>query len=209
MFQSIHRDVALAVALWGKPMLIRPEEVQLIDKASAYRREQFLLGRSAAREALKALGGPIGVPILRAEGGQPKWPAGYAGSISHAGDIAVAAVCSRDKLRSVGVDLEDTTRSVDARITRRICVDDELKWVSLDTQRLIEVFSAKEALYKALYPITATYFGFKDARMTPDAKTPGFTAELLKDISDEFKKGTKIKVAAQRFREYYLSSVVV
>ncbi|MCB0346446.1 MAG: 4'-phosphopantetheinyl transferase superfamily protein [Bdellovibrionales bacterium] len=209
MFQAIHKDTALAVARMHKPMLVRPEEIQLMENASARRREQFLMGRSAAREALQALGGPTGEPIMRGERGQPRWPAGYTGSITHAGEIAVAAVCALGNLKSIGIDLEETTRIVDARLTRRICVDEELPWASLDTARLIQIFSAKEALYKALYPITGKYFGFKEARLEPDTKSEGFTAVLLSDLSHEFKRGSKIKVNAQRVREYYLSSVVV
>lgn len=208
MFDTIHEAVELRVARRGTALLVRAEEVELISAASAKRQEEFLLGRSAAREALQAIGGPTGVPILRGDRGEPLWPAGCIGSIAHAGDIAVAAAASKDRIRSIGIDLEDSARRVDARLIRRICADAELPLVSGGARALLELFVAKEALYKALYPLTGTYFGFKDAELTKKRRG-GFRAKLVKDLSAEFGKKSALDVAMQCKQGYLLAVVVV
>jgi 4'-phosphopantetheinyl transferase EntD len=47
------------------------------------RREEFLLGRCAARLALRKAGLRYDLPVLRGSRREPCWPDGFVGSITH------------------------------------------------------------------------------------------------------------------------------
>lgn len=59
-----------------------PEEEPLIAKSVAKRRNEFITVRYCARQALSVLGIPE-VPILKGDKGQPLWPDGIVGSMTH------------------------------------------------------------------------------------------------------------------------------
>ncbi len=68
-------------------------------------------------------------------------------SISHSGEYAV---CALDR-EPVGVDIE-RIRSVDERLIRRCCVDDEIEYINAGSdekdKRFFEIWTAKEAFFK-------------------------------------------------------------
>ena len=78
----------------------------------------------------------------------------------------------------------------------KIACESELGWIEeapdKEQQRTLLLFSAKEALYKALNPITGTYFGFSDAELEWNNNDSSFEATLMKDLNSEFKAGAKI-----------------
>jgi enterobactin synthetase component D len=112
------------------------------------RRREWLAGRLCALSATAALGAPS---VLPARDGPPVWPVGISGSITHRGN-RVIAVASRDHL--LGVDCEKLlTPDAAARLAPVICRPAEiaLRPATLTvTQAVTLLFSAKEALYKAL-----------------------------------------------------------
>lgn len=59
-----------------------PEEEPLIAKSVAKRRNEFITVRYCARQALSVLGIPE-APILKGDKGQPLWPDGIVGSMTH------------------------------------------------------------------------------------------------------------------------------
>lgn len=74
-------------------------------------------GGRAAVAALRLAGCRVEAPPGHAPDGRPLWPTGYAGSISHAGGWALAAVARATLHRAVGVDIERewTLPAADAR----------------------------------------------------------------------------------------------
>ena len=82
-----------------------PEEEPLIAKSVAKRRNEFITVRYCARLALEELGVPP-VPILKGEKGEPCWPDGVVGSLTHCEGFRGAAVGRTDAARSVGIDAE-------------------------------------------------------------------------------------------------------
>src|ERR1700742_4780843 len=82
-----------------------PEEEPLIAKSVAKRRNEFITVRYCARIALGELGLPP-VPILKGEKGQPCWPDGVVGSLTHTAGYRGAVVGRTDAVRSVGIDAE-------------------------------------------------------------------------------------------------------
>ncbi|MFC6642447.1 4'-phosphopantetheinyl transferase superfamily protein [Sulfitobacter profundi] len=53
------------------------------------------------------------------------------------------------------------------------------------------MFCAKEAAYKAQYPLTKTLFGFDRLDVTLSAENPAFDAQFTQD-TERFKRGEKL-----------------
>jgi len=179
----------------GLPPLLPTEEQALGPRAVEKRRLAFALGRTAARDALNELG--IGaVAIGRGAAGEPLWPEGVVGAISHAGDVAIALVGRQDDYVGLGVDVEELSRGPSARAARLICRPGEMEWVDVaaGTERLAMVFSAKEAVFKTVFPIEHVWLGFADAELTWRAERGVFEARLLKSPGAHYPVGTILEV---------------
>lgn len=159
--------------------------------AISKRKAEYLAGRWCAREALQLLG-LEGIPQLTQDR-SPSWPLGAVGSITHSHGVAEVMVGDANKWLAVGVDTEQwvsTERA--ARLERELLTEEELKALSGMTplqraNRLTLIFSAKESLFKALYPLTGKRFYFHDAvRRHPNSLT------LLRTLSADWPKGTQI-----------------
>src|SRR5262245_10837885 len=87
----------------GEPIF--PGEEEFAANAVESRRREFVTARRCAREALARLGcSPI--PIRSGLMGEPQWPAGFVGSITHTAGFRAAAVTPRSLLASLGIDAE-------------------------------------------------------------------------------------------------------
>src|SRR6201994_2037467 len=82
-----------------------PEEEPLIERSVAKRRNEFSTVLYCARIALGELGFPP-VPILKGDKGEPCWPDGVVGSLTHCEGFRGAVVGRRAEVRSVGIDAE-------------------------------------------------------------------------------------------------------
>lgn len=150
-----------------------PEERAGIASAVERRQREFAIGRLAARLAIERLGSlaePGPIPI--GPGREPRWPPGHVGSISHTRDVVAAAVGRADTVPSIGIDVA-TDGSVARELHRRILTSSEQAFAAAnpDLDVATITFSAKEALYKALYPVHACWLGFLDVefQLTPSA----------------------------------------
>src|SRR4051794_32188529 len=116
--------VAFVACRSDRELIVRltPEEEAFIAGAGERRRRDFAAGRHAAREALIRLG-IDGGSLLRGAGGEPLWPPGIAGSISHSADYAVAAAARKSDFDYVGVDIEDLMRPLRRDITTAIAAE--------------------------------------------------------------------------------------
>ena len=144
------------------------EERLLPRRTSPQRADEFRLGRRAAHLALKEIGCEPR-PILRGPQREPLWPAGVVGSITHAGDHAIAAVARLSDAGGIGIDLEARDRYF-PELETEITLEEEQAALSQMEGRAredatIEIFSAKESIYKAHFPRIGRYFGFDAARI--------------------------------------------
>ena len=64
-----------------------PAEEAVVRTAGPRRRAEFTAGRACARAALAALGLPA-APVLAGRAGEPRWPAGVTGSITHCAGVS-------------------------------------------------------------------------------------------------------------------------
>ncbi|MBV9323482.1 MAG: 4'-phosphopantetheinyl transferase superfamily protein [Chloroflexi bacterium] len=192
------------------PPLHPSEEGILGPRAVAGRQALFALGRAAGRDALRELGFEH-VGIGRGEGGQPLWPSGVVGAISHSSEIAVALVGLRNDYVGLGVDVEDPARDQIARAARLVCRPAEMAWVhaEADTRRLTMLFSAKETIFKALYPIERVWFGFEDAELTWFPQRGAFKARVLKSVGDGYPVGFELDVNCTVGSGWVLSTAFV
>lgn len=156
--------VAVAVATPGEvEEALFPIEEAAVARAVAGRRAEFAAGRAAARRALEALGHER-VAIPMAEDRAPVWPEGVVGSLSHSATACIAVVARADRYKSLGVDIEPYD-PLPEDIVHEIGREDEIAGIGPDRRLAArQLFSAKEAAYKAQYPLTRTLFGFEGLR---------------------------------------------
>ncbi|BBX39148.1 4'-phosphopantetheinyl transferase family protein [Mycobacterium simiae] len=165
-----------------------PEEEPLIAKSVAKRRNEFITVRHCARIALGELGVPA-VPILKGDKGEPCWPDGVVGSLTHCTGYRGAVVGRSPAVRSVGIDAEphdvlphgvlDAVSLPAERSEIPQAMPTGLHWDRI-------LFCAKEATYKAWFPLTKRWLGFEDAHITfevdgTDATTGQFVSQILID----------------------------
>jgi 4'-phosphopantetheinyl transferase EntD len=159
--------VAFAEAFADPPdVVLFPEEEALLVRAVEKRRREFGTARHCARTALGALGVPP-APILPGEAGAPQWPAGIVGSITHCAGYRAAVVArAHDVLTLVSRPDER------ARLADLASAAPGVSWDRL-------LFSAKESVYKAWFPLARRWLGFADADITINPEDGTFDARLL------------------------------
>jgi 4'-phosphopantetheinyl transferase EntD len=161
-----------------------PEEEPLIARSVAKRRSEFITVRHCARVALGELGVPP-APILKGDKGEPCWPDGIVGSLTHCTGYRGAVVGRSAAVRSVGIDAEPhdvlpkgvldsiSLPAERAEIPRALPAG--LHWDRI-------LFCAKEATYKAWFPLTKRWLGFEDAHISFEADSSGSTGRFVSRI---------------------------
>ncbi|HHF2900997.1 TPA: 4'-phosphopantetheinyl transferase [Vibrio alginolyticus] len=129
------------------------------------RRCEFLAGRACAHQALTYLGHETTECIGIGIGNAPVWPEHFVGSISHCVGHAVASVAHySEDVAGIGIDIEKVmSRQWANQLSSQIVSLNELHFVSqFDDvcQFLTLVFSAKEAIYKAIFPTVQQILDF-------------------------------------------------
>jgi 4'-phosphopantetheinyl transferase EntD len=178
-----------------------PDEMKCLSpKAVDKRRKEFFLGRLAAFRALQALGvNPE--PVIKGERREPLWQEGIVGAITHKADTAIAVVARKSATCGVGVDLESLDKPVNFRIATKVCTEPEQEWISEvpdeKDKRLKMIFSAKEAGFKAFFPIQQIFLGYQDAQLAWHEETRSFSGVLLKSAGDHHPIGSTFEVGCQ------------
>jgi enterobactin synthetase component D len=157
------------------------------------RKAEFLAGRYCVQQALKKMGEDGGQVIDIGDKRAPLWPSGLTGSITHSKGFASAAVAPTQTVRGIGIDserliAEKTATSVASHIlTETESYAANCTFVDSARQYLTLIFSAKESIFKCLYPEVKQYFDFHHAEISLNCHEPGtFQFQLRKHLSDEF-----------------------
>ncbi len=172
---------------FGEPPggVIFPEEEQIIAHAVPVRRREYATVRSCARACLGRLGYPQ-VPILPGVGGAPIWPAGVVGSLTHCAGYAAAAVGVSPQVSAIGIDAEPdaplpdgvldlvATPAEQARLATTRSESGSPNWDRL-------LFSAKEAIYKAWFPLVGEWLDHQQAEILINPHDRTFEALLSRD----------------------------
>ena len=186
---------------------LTPDEEVTVAHAVSKRRREFAAGRACAREALDALGfRPSSLP--RRADGCPDWPAGVVGSITHSKVWAAAVVSECSEVLGLGLDLEQTGR-LSRRVAEHALSPAELEAGEADplgpAVAWVVVFSAKESIYKCLYPTVRRYIGFREAelRLQPDGT---FTHCLADDLIAALPVGSRSVGRFRLFKDHVITS---
>ncbi|MEV4000466.1 4'-phosphopantetheinyl transferase [Streptomyces halstedii] len=187
MMEQLVPEPVVAVERFGDEGVegasLYPEEQALLTQSMAKRRREFATVRFCARRAMEKLGVPP-APVLPGERRAPQWPAGLIGSMTHCEGYNAAALARATDLASVGIDAEPhqglpkgvlesiALPSERARLVHLRAQDSSVHWDRL-------LFSAKESVYKAWFPLTGKWLDFSDAdidiTVTP-CSAPAFAA---------------------------------
>jgi enterobactin synthetase component D / holo-[acyl-carrier protein] synthase len=164
-------------------VMLFPAEQAAIANAVDKRRSEFATARACARAALAKLGLPP-VPIVPGLRGAPQWPPGVVGSITHCAGYRASAVARDRDVITIGLDAEPhdelprgilaavASHGEQARLAALAAVRPDMFWDRM-------LFSAKESVYKAWFPLTSRFLNFEDAVIDIDPVNQTFTARLL------------------------------
>src|SRR5262249_61789813 len=96
-------------------------------RAGPGRRAEFAAGGGCAREARPGLGGPA-APILPGPAGEPRWPGGVTGSITHCAGYRACAVARTTDVAAIGIDAEPDA-ALPAGLIEKVATGPEQAWI--------------------------------------------------------------------------------
>ncbi|NMZ03434.1 4'-phosphopantetheinyl transferase superfamily protein [Pseudomonas proteolytica] len=189
-----------------EPKLLEPGDFQRcavpppasIQRSVAKRQAEFLAGRLCARSALQQLEGLDFIPAI-GEDRAPVWPSHISGSITHSTGHAAAIVGHKAQWRGLGMDLENLLPLERAeRLAGEILTPDEMQRMATGPREQVAqlvtlTFSAKESLFKALYPIVQKRFYFEHAEVVEWSDSGFLLLRLLTDLSSEWCYGKELE----------------
>jgi len=161
------------------PAGLHPDEAAFARTLSPVRRAGWVGGRVALRAALQVVGVEAAGPLLATPRGAPLVPAGAVGSVSHKSDLAVAlaARAATPPEATLGIDVE-VVRAFKHDIARHVLTAGERAALPPEgparDREVLRLFSAKEAIYKALDPWVGRFVSFQEAAIARAAD--GLTA---------------------------------
>lgn len=142
----------------GIPSLV--ESIELPAGTCDARRRDFALGRIAAHRALEEIG-IKNQPVHRGPEGEPRWPPGVCGSISHSGGVGLAIATTGPRAPRLGIDIEAKFKATSGALQQAVLTKEERLWATVGSQWTALIFCAKEATYKALPRTQARQLGSK------------------------------------------------
>jgi 4'-phosphopantetheinyl transferase EntD len=145
------------------PGALAGAERAAIATADPGRRAEFAAGRACAHAALAHLGARPG-PLLSGPAGEPRWPAGVVGSLTHCAGYRACAVARTQAVAALGIDAEPA-RALPAGLIQAVAAGPErcrLAELGPGAPWELLLFCAKEAVYKAWYPLTGRRLDFAD-----------------------------------------------
>lgn len=163
-------------------VLFAAEEIA-VGQAVEKRRREFTTARACVRAALSQLGLPAAA-ITNGARGEPLWPTGVVGSITHCDGYRACAIARSTEMASIGIDAEPHA-ALPEGVLGELATAQELRWLTRRSRAFPDVhwdrllFSAKESVYKAWFPLVKRWLGFEDAAISFDASAATFTAQLL------------------------------
>ncbi|MEA5153820.1 4'-phosphopantetheinyl transferase family protein [Raineyella sp.] len=151
-------------------IVLFPAEASAIAGSVEKRRKEFAAVRACARQALESLGLPAS-PLVPAVDRTPRWPEGVVGSMTHCEGYCAAAVGRGSDVLALGIDAEPNLPVPEGVLSAFAGAGEVVHLRGLPVNgvawdRLL--FSAKEAAFKAWYPLTHRWLDFTDATVKID-----------------------------------------
>jgi len=169
-FQSAINALALpGIAIGHRLISPGDEDALLPEEAPAFAASVVTVRRASgaarivARELLTRLGVPA-CAVPKGPSGAPTWPAGVVGSLAHDARLALAAVAMSSDFGALGIDVEPAEK-LPPELLDLVATPQERLKIGEDPYRGRLLFVAKEAVYKALYPIDQTFLEHHDVQV--------------------------------------------
>lgn len=162
------------------------------------RRAEYFIGRYLAKQCLAEMG--VQQFVLAADSNRcPQWPENLLGSISHSDDTAICVLARKRDYAAIGVDTENW---VNADMAKDMCkmvmspTEQQLgKTIVGDIRYFTHIFSAKESIFKALYPQVGRYFNFSAAQLIATESSQNLLCfELTENLNTTYTKGMQLQV---------------
>src|SRR5260370_19918691 len=154
------------IAVGDEHALVQAEATPFATCALKIRRQSGA-ARIVARRLLRALGEP-NAALPRSASGAPAWPSGILGSIAHDDEVAVATVVRSGRLRSLGIDVEPA-HALPRELVPIVATASERARYGAPVLESRILFCAKEAVFKALYPLCGLFLDFQEIEIDLDA----------------------------------------
>jgi 4'-phosphopantetheinyl transferase EntD len=100
----------------------------------------------------------------------PVWPDGFIGSIAHDATFAVAALARRDRFRGIGIDIEPA-EPLEPNLLELIATERERAGPESTRLQSRLLFSVKEAIYKAVFPLDRIFLDHHDVEVDFETAT--------------------------------------
>lgn len=163
-----------------------------LSRAVPKRQAEFLAGRVIAHRALRLLGIEA-AEIGRGACGEPLWPEGIRGSITHSKGFAAVWLTTENWYP--GIDAEHMPQASAIEAIRSGVLTDSERTRPLSDRDHVAVFSAKEALFKALFPVVGKRFGFGAAESQSSIADNHLRLKLTRDLANGLDAGTAFDVS--------------
>ncbi|MDA7429476.1 4'-phosphopantetheinyl transferase superfamily protein [Primorskyibacter aestuariivivens] len=181
-----------------------------MDSWTTSRQAEFLAGRLLAAIGQGALGLSSG-QVLVGPDRAPRWPRSVTGSISHANRHCACIVLPRGN-GNPGIDVETVAleSKLKALQAKAMTVGERARLTSAPDPALFStlIFSAKETLFKALYPTVQRFFGFHCAELASAPGTAHLTLALTEMLHPDLPRGLCFDVAYEVKDETVLTWMV-
>lgn len=193
---------------FGRYSIPCPQAVRL---ASPKRQAEYLASRWLAGTVFARYGIPDFVLTNNADR-SPCWPAGFNGSLSHSAGTAFLLADHQGRLAGCDVESWVSPQTAD-EITHLLMNEQEkllltacaLPW----TVAVTVLFSLKESLYKALWPVVRHYIDFMQAEITAfDPDTGQASLRLRERLGEELPQGREFAARFLRTEAQVFSWIV-
>ncbi|MFG1174169.1 4'-phosphopantetheinyl transferase [Erwiniaceae bacterium CAU 1747] len=183
-----------------------------LQKAVNKRRAEYLASRYCLQQAMNTLGITQFV-LHNDENRAPLWPAGLRGSLSHTHRRLCALLTRRQDLLP-GIDCEQIMGGAHASDMAHMIINSAERALLAALElpfscALTVIFSAKESLYKAIWPEIRRFIDFSAAEVVGwDVKQARLTLRLTRTLSVAFCAGKTFTVAVDLQPETVLTWVI-
>jgi 4'-phosphopantetheinyl transferase EntD len=189
---------------------LHPAEREFVAFAVERRRREFAAGRLLARRFLRSKG--YDGALRRLPDGSPDWPPGIVGSITHCDTLVAVAIGNDRDCAAIGIDVE-ADRPLHEGVPELVLADEELRRLrarpECGDRAVLRIFCAKEALYKAIFPISRRPPAFKEMIVEPSQRGESFIARLAVAYPPFFAKDSVVQGRWRTQGEHVAAAVVI
>ncbi|SNR75085.1 4'-phosphopantetheinyl transferase family protein [Puniceibacterium sediminis] len=186
---------------------------QVLERAVAKRQGEYRAGRTCARAAIDQVS-PTSFALDKTDwpifgpDRAPVWPTGIIGSLTHSPARVICVAGPADRYDGLGIDIEPAVPPRDSlTLAPRIFCPEELALVeptSWAEAGFTLIFSAKEAIYKAVYPTIRRFADFHEVRLA-EVSGDDLQFELMPEMSSDLGQQKTLQVRATWWQGHVLT----